>query len=258
MNKKGQVTIFVIVGIIIAVLVGLIFFLRSQMLIGPVTPEVFEREMDRIGEEFGDCVIRVSTPVLEILGKQGGYLNPGPDTYRLYNDSRVSYLCYNIEGEDKCYNRMLTVKQMEEEIKSTLDIGLLQCGISRGGNLGYDVSVQGNPNPEIEIEREVVKINVNYPIKIKSKRTGLVVERKDFIINVDVPLGALYDVAMEIVNSEAEYGDFDPLIYMLAKKGEYKVYKHKPYPDKVYIIKKEGKNYIFQFFVQSEPVERGY
>ena len=70
----------------------------------------------------------------------------------------------------------------------------------------------------------------------------------------DIPLGALYDVSMEIVNTESQIGEFEQLSYMLVHKGQFIIDKKKPYPDKFYILKTKDSDYKFQFFVQGEEL----
>ena len=72
---------------------------------------------------------------------------------------------------------------------------------------------------------------------------------------VDKPLGDLYEVSQDILDYESQFGDFDQLIYMLSKKGDYFIYKKRPYPDKLYIINDKERKLTFQFFVQGESVQ---
>lgn len=253
MRKKGQTTLFIILGIVIVMIVALFFYLRSQLIIGPVNVEDLRSEMENVKEYVSECVEEISEEPIIMIGKQGGYLNP--TSYRMYNDSRVSYLCYNIKNKDTCYNKMLQLKDIEEQLTQKIQYDIKKCNVRKfqSSLKGYNVLATKEPKVDVVIGKESVVVEVDYPIILRSKKTETEVKIDKFVANLKYPLGELYEVSQTIIDTETQFGDFDPLIYMLAKKGLYKVYKHRPYPDKIYILKTDDNEYIFQFFVQGEP-----
>ena len=120
MKKRGQVSTFAIVGIVIVVLITLFIFMRSRIYIGPVTQQDLEQELVPIKEHIEECLLDKTEPRLRQIGLQGGYINTPENTYRLYNSQRVSYLCYNIEDKPYCRQRILRIKDMEEELAKVL------------------------------------------------------------------------------------------------------------------------------------------
>ena len=254
MQKRGQVTTFVILGIIIVALI-LIFLYARETIILPPTVDDLNLEMDSIRKHINDCTLNVADDPIRTMGLQGGYLATPEGTYRNYNDSKVSYLCYSIEDSPTCYNRLLLLNGMEEELKDSIEFGLKNCiDVSNFGRFrNFDVLTNKDPKVNIEILSNKVLVNIDYPVTLKSKRDSLQVNQDKFAVSLDYPLGELYDVAQELLNGETQLGDADILAYMVVNQGKYKLYKQKPYPDKVYIIRKEGNPFTFQFAVQGQP-----
>ena len=259
MQKRGQVTLFVIIGIVIFAVIALIFYARSTIFL-PTTPENLREELANVQQQVVSCMddgdndAASAKDIIITIGMQGGYLNPGADTYRLYNDTRISYLCYNIPNDDRCYNRLLTKNQMEEQISSAIVDSLSRCVDFNilGRFKPYDIISQP-PSASVEIGNEAVLVDLNYPIILQSRKSDARVTSQGIRRSYDMPLGKLYDVSQDIIDFETTVGRFDVLTYMLSKQGRIRIYPLKPYPDKIYIIKEENNDYVFQFAVQDEP-----
>jgi hypothetical protein len=246
---RGQISGFAILGIVLVAVVILLFFLRDQ--IGIVLPGNLGGTSADIGEHIRDCLQDVAPEYIERIGLQGGYLSTPEDTFRLYEGTPVSMLCYDIEGQSICRNRMLTLSDMEQELSEAIDQGLNTC-INFGlfQKKGYDLTI-GQRDVQVEIGPSVTKVTMIQPLHVVKGDT--VVDHQEFFETFDVPLGRLYDVSQDIVNAEASMGEFDQLPYMLAHKGQYIIEKKKPYPDKLYILQTKDHPYLFQFFIEGEP-----
>ncbi len=257
MNKRGQVSIFVVLGIVVVILVALVLIGRQTIFL-PTTPESLGNIRDDINQHITECITDgdvTDDPVIQI-GLQGGYLNPGIDTYRLFNDTTVSYLCYNMNNTEQCRNRLLLLNTMEEQLNEALKPKLISCIGDVQSYARLKPIIIETPKPltvSTEINQENIQVHVNYPIIIKSKRNDNQVQQEVFTDVLDYPLGDLYFVAQAVLEQETTTGDFDPLIYMLAKRGEYIIVKQRPYPDELYQIKRNDNDYMFQFFVQGQP-----
>lgn len=250
-GKRAQATTFIVLGLVILVAVILMLYLRGQFIFGPVTVEKLEQQgIVPIQEHIDSCVQEVAPDYFERIGLQGGYLATPVDTFRSYNGVPISYLCYNIEGKFNCYSRYLTKSNMETQLEEAIKEGLSSCLNLQKFGKGSKIAV-GSLDVEVEIGDFVSLVTVNLPVTVS--KGDVVVEESKFESEVDVPLGALYEVSRDIVEVETLAGDFDQLAYMLIHKGQYIIDKKKPYPDKLYILKTKDSDYIFQFFVQDEP-----
>lgn len=257
MNKKGQVSTFVIVGIVIVVLLALVLVGRQTIFL-PTTPESLANIQSDIDTHITECIsdAEVSEEPIIRLGQQGGYLTPGIDTYRLFNDSTVAYLCYNIDETEQCRNRLLLKNTMEVQLNQALKPRILNCiGDMQSYARLKPITIETPQDLVVntEIQQESIIVNINYPVIIKSTRNENRVEQDVFTEALNYPLGDLYLVIQSILEQEIQLGDFDPLLYMLAKRGEYIIIKQRPYPDKLYQIKRNNHPYVFEFFVQGQP-----
>lgn len=251
MEKKGQITIFVILGIVIIALVVLFLAFRKDIL-PPSTQQGINAEMREAKRIVNDCLDRETTDLVKKLALQGGYLSPGPDTFRLWNDTPISYLCFNQENRDTCTNRLLTLRKMEDQLSKAIEENLQTCvdftdisGVEVIANKPFQVTTRVLPVQ--------VLIDLEYPVTVKSKVSEASATERKFSMIVDAPLGSLYDVAQDVLDLETEIGQFDILSYVLLKLGKYTILINKPYPDKIYQLKLRENDFMFQFAVEGEP-----
>tara|TARA_Y100000310_G_scaffold290392_1_gene317535 strand:- start:5877 stop:6644 length:768 start_codon:yes stop_codon:yes gene_type:complete len=250
MKKRGQATLFIILGIVLVVVVGLYFVGVSTNIIPPLlTTSDAVSEMAEIEDHIEECLADVGGNYVTILGLQGGYISPAEDTYRLYNDSSVSYHCWNREGVAPCTNRLVTLSHMEEELQDAIDSALDTC--VNVYDYSKDVEADSDWELEVAINFNEVQLDLYYPVSVDKGEDDFASE-DEFSKSLDVPLGELYEVALDVVNSHAFSGEFDQLLYMLSKLSRYTIYKHKPYPDIIYQAKLREDDYVFQFAIQGE------
>ena len=198
MKKRGQVTLFIILGILIVAAVILVLYLKGQLFFGPVTPDNLNTKMIPIKEHIIKCTQEVSPQFIEKIGLQGGYLSTPTDTYRMWDNETVSYLCYNIKKQPTCYNRMLTKAHMEQELQNALDLGLSQCiDMSKFEGKGYEI-FYGPRKTNVEIGDDKIIVTVKMPITIKKEDVS--VKEEEFSANFNYPLGRLYNVAQDIID----------------------------------------------------------
>ncbi len=253
MKKRGQVTAFVILGIIIVALVLLLLYTKTDVFMFTPSPEDLDKVMSDIRTDVISCIGKVSDEPIRRIALQGGYLSTPEGTYRLYDDVTISYLCYNMENDPRCRNRMLRKGDMEEQLNKAIDFALSTCVNVKDFESGK-IKIDTPEKWEVTtaINPESVLVTVNYPVTIKSETAML--KEDSFSKAFKYPLGELYDVSQDILDFETTYGEFDQLTYMLVNHGLYRIEKLRPYPDKIYLLNKEDSNYMFQFTIQGEPL----
>lgn len=250
-SKRGQATVYIVLGLVIVAVIILLGYARSQFLFGPTSIDKLNQVgLEPIRDHIEECVDQVAPDYFERIGIQGGYLSTPIDTFRKVGGEAVSYLCYNMEGVPTCYNRYLTLGGMETQLADAIKDGLSSCINLKGFARGATLTI-GALNVEVDIGDYQSIVNVKMPIKIQ--KGELSVEEGDFSTTLEVPLGALYGVSHDIIEVETSFGEFDQLAYMLIHKGQFTIDKKRPYPDKLYVLKTKDDDYVFQFFVQGEP-----
>lgn len=254
MQKRGQATLFIILGIIIVAAVALILFSKQAHIYTPATQENLQGKMEAIEASIQDCLDEAAQDPINRIAMQGGYLAVIPGSYRLWNDTTISYLCWNQQGQRACMNRMLTLEYMQEQLDVAIKQQVETCLDVQGeGDIiqTYEIVTPKDYSVKTTIEQDKTLVMLNYPLTLKSKTGEAKVTRKEFTKTFDVPLGELYGVSQDIVNAEAT-GFFDSLTYMLSKYSRYTIYTQKPYPDTIYQIKLREGSYIFQMAIQGE------
>ena len=249
MYKRGQTTAFIILGIVIVAVVVLLLYLRGQIFFGPVTPDTLGDRLLPLQAHVKQCIQEVGDEPIRRIGLQGGHLKLADDTFKLYDGQSVSYLCYNREKLMTCSNRMLMKSNMEEELSAAMKTELAKCLNPKSFERGFTLTV-GKLSVATSIGQDNTLVTATLPMTLK--KGDVVIKEDTFTHAFNYPLGRLYKVSQDIVDTETEVGDFEQLGYMLAHRGQYVIDKKKPYPDKLYILTSKDSDYIFQFFIQGE------
>lgn len=119
--KKGQITIFILVGIVILIIFMLVAFLGSEQekagLIRSLWEKVTKQQLDPVEEHVQECIKDVGMNGLQILGTKGGYIYSKDKTLELPD--------YNIAYYDR--NEKLLTSEFSKELKRYMDEKLNLC-----------------------------------------------------------------------------------------------------------------------------------
>ena len=204
-NKRGQVTIFVILALaIIAVLIFLFVGTDKITTIIKGKPPI---------EQIKDCVDEPLEKALDTISVQGGSLNP--QNYYLYQGNKVEYLCYSDANYERCIMQKPLLKQsIEKELENYLQPRLKNCINAVKTSLqkkGYSVN---SKNPEVDVQ--LIPGNILVEIKSDLQITkDTTVSYKSIKTDYPSKLYSLVIVASNILNWEAKYGDSETVNYML-------------------------------------------
>ena len=202
-QKKGQVTIFIILAVLIVSGV-LVFFLW-------VKPTYITPTREKLN--FEDCIKDVVETEIENLGIQAGFVEP--EFYYLYQDNKLGYLCYTNLYHELCVVQKPFLKQhFEKELKKAAREEIESCyenSIEELKRRGFDV-VTGELSFNISLEPNKVNVHVESPISIV-KQTGQRFE--EFDIEIISPLYDILMIAQSILQFELTYGDVDVTSLMI-------------------------------------------
>tara|TARA_Y100000296_G_C5175176_1_gene259662 strand:- start:2297 stop:3145 length:849 start_codon:yes stop_codon:yes gene_type:complete len=205
-GKKGQITIFIIIAVVIIALGILIylFFPKIQTGLGISTnnPQIF----------IQNCMEEEIQNTVDTISSQGGSINPS--NYILYQDEQIEYLCYTNEYYLPCVMQQPLLKQhIENEIKNEIESKKSECLTSLKENFesqGYIVSITGGETV-VELLPERIRTTFENDLTLSKDET----ERyEDLSIVLNNNLYELVVIASSILNMEARYGDSETTIYM--------------------------------------------
>ena len=250
-GKRGQITVFIILGIIIVAIIGITYFVLNQRAEELTKKEAKfdESKLQPLKVYVEDCIKQEGNKVLELLGKQGGDVDSG--LYQYYYDNKISYLCYT-DSFNACNNRRPNlINHMENEIKNYMETNLRKCiNLNEVKKAGFKVEAGNEFKVSVSIGRLNTIINLDYPITITKGNT--IVKENRFTNTFDVPLGRLAEVVNYGIDEEITAGEFYTVPYMLRHQGEIEIQKQEIRDgNRIYILNLRNDPYIFQYAVRS-------
>jgi len=250
MLKKGQVTTFIIVGLIVLIAFIFIFFLRDQFVEklrnNSDNQAYLTSQLDIIKKEVIDkCIEQETTNALRAFGEQGG--NFEPLYYTTLYSKKVNFLCLNIPDQKTCLNQGFNQVKAGNILNNYVSDAVYNCiNLNDFENKGYDIST-GDFDLNLKINLMDVLIKVDYPITLTRNEES--VKRTEFSKLFYIPLGKFIEITNNILVDETTKGEFDIALFF----SPYVVRWEHSYPHRVYIIETVDKTYKFQFAVESEP-----
>ncbi|NPE27027.1 hypothetical protein HNV12_03430 [Methanococcoides sp. SA1] len=207
MNRRGQVAIFIIVGIVIVVgIIGALLFMGGVEIDSKVqvNPRSFVE----------NCVEDLIEDSVDKMMMNGGQALPSLAIS--YQGDEWNYLCHQADYYQGCYNLhpMLEV-QIEQEIMRDTGSGVQACFDSMRQEFedqGFSVS-GGATDYSIDLLPKAVKINLDKRISVSKGES--VQSFEDFGFEVLSPIYELVNVARAVVNDESQFCNFEYNGYML-------------------------------------------
>jgi hypothetical protein len=228
MNKRGQATIFIVLGLIIIISIALVFFFKESLF-----KSEFERqaslslqvpqEAEELHDYIRNCVQEVVAEPIVLVGQQGGYVeiptdpisqgahNPFSNSLEIFPDTdfEVAYWYYkSANGLDQ--SQIPSVEDMELDIARYVDEHVAACASDPDFFERYNATV-GEVFSEVEILDDKVQVIVDFPVHMELD--GFLFDFESFYETVDAPLGKMYRSAVEIIEQENEEFYLEELTY---------------------------------------------
>ncbi|MBM3233522.1 hypothetical protein FJZ19_00335 [Candidatus Pacearchaeota archaeon] len=255
MKNKAQITIFIIIAVIIVAGIAIFFIIISK-----TKPEMQRPSMDNPQAYIEKCARDAASEAIDIMLPQGGYLNPV--NYKLYNDTKVAYLCYIKANYQPCIMQTpLFIEHFENEITNYITGKIDLCFNQLKTELeakSHNVKMEGM-NVSTILGTGNVQIKIN---RIFNTEKNQETRRFDsFKTAFNSPLYNLGIVAMDIANEEAKYCNFEYLGYMIMHK-DFSIDK-KPVgsgenSSKIYIINDRYTNKKLNIAIRSCAIPAGF
>jgi len=194
MKKQGQVTIFIIIGLVIVSAI-LIFFLW-------IKPTYISNDGTSLG--FESCVSDAVEQAVENLGPNGGFIDP-EFTY-LYMGEEIAYLCYTSEYYKTCTIQVPFLKQnFESQAKEAIKNQVETCysnSLDELKSQNYDVT-EGEVIYEVLAEPGVIRVEIKVPTTVDTKSFS------KFNVRTNSPIYEEMMIATSMLQQETGYGDTD-------------------------------------------------
>jgi len=199
MFKKGQITVFIIIGIVILFVVGSFLYLsKENTLESPlVNQNIVEMPNgETVGFFVQNCLERVSEDGVLKIGRQGGYYKAPLDYSLIFFDDLIPYYY----ADDKTL--LQSAENSEKELESYLLDNLPAC-INNFEAFAEQKYVIQTGEMEVKVKYgNQVTIKLTYPLSIQ--QGILVKELNYFSHNVDVNFPKLFSTSEKLVKSNLE------------------------------------------------------
>jgi len=202
-NRRGQVTVFIIIGLLLLVAVFLVIFMRQEIV--TFKPgEFMPSEKGKVERFITACIDQLGNDALLRLGEQGGYVElPTEIAQNAFVHLRTSpftVVPYWAHGEQVAIPSLPSIK---EQIDKYIEEGLRECVFGLGAfERSYDLVEKSNIKANTEIVENKVLFNVEWNIEIKDKAGEVVTETINHIAESDIKLKRVYEAANRVIERE--------------------------------------------------------
>jgi len=209
-SKRGKVTIWVIVAVAIVAVIGFIFFISGR-------PTLISGAQINPNSYIDTCMKDAAAEALEKMLPQGGFVDANGNS-KMHDDIDVSYLCYTSSYYFPCINQHPAyLNELKNEIVNYVQPRTEQCFNDMKTAMekqGYSVTFDSPVSLDAEIMPE--KVRVSAARKMSAAKQGTTQAYSDFEAEIPSSLFELANVAVKIVNDEAQYCTFGYVGYMAA------------------------------------------
>lgn len=205
-DRRGQVTIFIIIAIAIVVAVVGFFVLRSTIF----QPSGVPAEFEPLYQSFLTCVSDDALVGVNVLESQGGYIElpefEAGSGYMPFS-SQLNFLgnpipyWYYVSGSNIQKSQVPSKGDMEDALGNYIDSQVRDCLLSSYSEQGFDI-VLGEPSSSVTINDNTIGVNLDMDLRIeKANQTALV---SSHAVSIDSALGSLYSSARELYDYEQQ------------------------------------------------------
>jgi len=203
MKKRGQITIFIIMGILILASVGLFFYYKTVM---SNQGEALSSEFMPVRDYIDICIERTAMEGLTTLGINGGFITFPSEI----EASPFNYLSTSpVPGLKNPYwwhngiNSTPTLDFMRSQLSEYVTSELSSCLNDFSGlKEDYEIKPLGNIVTVSKINQMDVSFDVTYPLLVTGIHNNTRVRMEKFNILLPVRLKEMYELANTILGSQ--------------------------------------------------------
>jgi len=198
--KKGQISLFILMGIVILIAGALIFYLFTGEKKTPMT------EMPGavpLNQYLSTCFNDLGKASIIRMGMQGGYL--GIPEHAQITEKRIFAVNYD---NGIIYSQ--TTENVADELKKFIERGLSTCideEMYPGSKISYE-----NPSVDVKIGADQIVMTADFPVTIADEKRKTVL--KDFAASYQLSLPKMMETATAIAEHTRENPNWLDLSYL--------------------------------------------
>lgn len=249
--KRGQVTIFIILAVLIVAVVGLIYTFY------PKIKSTFISELKNPNAFIEDCIEEDLQAATEMVMTQGGSFDP--QNYFQYKGDKIEYLCYTNEYYRTCTMQQPMLKEhIEDQIGDSISAKADQCfdELKRSYETqGYKVTLTKRDSSVELLPKRIMMVFNN---TLTLQKGDNVENYEDMKVYYENDLYEFVSIVISILSSETSFGDTEVTTYMNLYR-DLKVEKLKQSDGtKIFILTDLTNDNKFQFATRGIAWPAGY
>ncbi|MEM4239926.1 MAG: hypothetical protein QXM31_02740 [Candidatus Woesearchaeota archaeon] len=226
MTKKGQLTIFIIIGLVLLVAASIFLYLSREKA-GPVEAariRIAEVPVEArpVSEFVTSCLYLAAKEGLQKLGERGGYINPrqrynpaqptegSAVQFAPYSKIRVPYW-WHLSSNNACVtgcefgSERPQLEDIESQLNDYIKARLPDCfgNFEEFSRQEVRVALEGKIAPKAQVTKSNVVVQLSCPLKVETG--GRVFDLKDFVAELPVNFYEIYTLGTNITVLEAEH-----------------------------------------------------
>ncbi|MDD5193943.1 MAG: hypothetical protein PHF67_05160 [Candidatus Nanoarchaeia archaeon] len=205
LNKKGQLTIFIIIAIVIIALVALFFIFRTS-----ITGTAIPKEFEGVYSYYLSCIDTRISEGASLLGQQGGYIeNPefSSGSEFMPFSSQLNFLgtgvpyWYYISGNNVVREQKPSKEKMQSQLNDFISQTISECDFASFNQQGFEITLD-DAQVESSIEDNSISVDVSQNINIVFGNSSW--NGKTHKVKVNSNLGKFYNLADEIYSNNKQ------------------------------------------------------
>lgn len=213
-SRKAQITVFIIIGIILVLSVGVYTYLRTA---GIKPAEIFQPKAPPVVAFIDACIEKTASDALSAMGDQGGYITL-PDNIALDPTKHVN-LIPGVGGEVspkvpywyfEGANQIPSIEYMQVQVETYIDQNLAFC-LENYTDLRDEymiTEISGYSADVVFTEQETV-IGLSYAVDIQPRGQEEITSVEQFLVRLDIPVRRMWQLANDLLNAENEKTFFE-------------------------------------------------
>lgn len=236
LDRKGQLTIFIIIGIALLFSTALIIYIRQSVVQNKppveIAMEQIPTELQPLQTYVTSCLETTAKEAIKIIGVQGGYsdtskliindqdptsgsgisMSPGSDMkipywYYMKSSNKCESDCVFDSNRPTLYREIRPGNSIEEQIDKYVEQKLSSCLADFAPFKNQLEIEQSSIKASTSITKTDVFVSLDYPISVKLP--DRVEQLSKFVVQIPVNLGKFYEMATEITNKQSKTGFLD-------------------------------------------------
>jgi hypothetical protein len=206
-SKTGQVTVFIILGILILLAFILVILLQQEVITIPNWDSIVLGKQGVVENYITDCITSIGEDALEKAGLQGGYIEV-PERY-------TSDISWNIQISPFLYVPLWangpvidqpSLDEIKIEVDEYIEENVRSCLFDGGAfETTYDIIEISEIESDVEFVNSKTVFNVKWDLLVHDKAGEVVGELIEHKAESPIRFKALYEMASAVLDTEMNY-----------------------------------------------------